>query len=48
MIAGLAVQGLLSNYGAGLSIIFTRLFVVGDTIHVHGVWRIVQEVHMLS
>ena len=32
--AGLAVQGLLSNYSAGLSIIFTRPFVVGDTIRV--------------
>jgi small conductance mechanosensitive channel len=29
--AGLAMQGLLSNYGAGLSIIFSRPFVVGDT-----------------
>jgi small conductance mechanosensitive channel len=34
--AGLAVQGLLSNYSAGLSIIFTRPFVVGDTIRVQG------------
>lgn len=30
--AGLALQGLLSNYGAGLSIIATRPFVVGNTI----------------
>ena len=44
--AGLAVQGLLSNYSAGLSIIFTRPFVVGDTIRVKGVWGIVQEVHL--
>jgi small conductance mechanosensitive channel len=44
--AGLAVQGLLSNYSAGLSIIFTRLFVVGDTIRVRGVWGIVEEVHL--
>jgi small conductance mechanosensitive channel len=36
--AGLVAQGLLSNYGAGLSIIFTRPFVVGDTIRVQGVW----------
>ena len=43
--AGLAVQGLLSNYSAGLSIIFTRPFVVGDTIRVRGVWGIVEEVH---
>ena len=35
--AGLAIQGLLSNYGAGLSIILTRPFIVGDTIRVLGV-----------
>ena len=44
--AGLAVQGLLSNYSAGLSIIFMRPFVVGDTIRVRGVWGIVEEVHL--
>lgn len=44
--AGLAVQGLLSNYGAGLSIILTRPFVVGDTIKVQGVSGIVEEVHL--
>lgn len=42
--AGLAIQGLLSNYGAGLSIILTRPFVVGDTIRVRGVWGVVKEV----
>lgn len=44
--AGLAVQGLLANYGAGLSIILSRPFVVGDTIRVQGVWGIVKEVHL--
>jgi len=44
--AGLAVQGLLSNYGAGLSIILARPFVVGDTIRVQGVWGVVKEVHL--
>lgn len=44
--AGLAVQGLLSNYGAGLSIILTRPFVVGDTIRVQGVWGLVKEVSL--
>ncbi len=38
--AGLAVQGLLSNYGAGLSIILSSPFVVGDTIRVQGVWGV--------
>ncbi|MEZ0121854.1 MAG: mechanosensitive ion channel family protein [Candidatus Reddybacter sp.] len=44
--AGLALQGLLSNYGAGLNIILTRPFVVGDTITVQGVTGIVQEVRL--
>ena len=35
--AGLALQGMLSNYGAWLAIIATRPFVVGDTIEVKGV-----------
>lgn len=42
--AGLAVQGLLSNYSAGLNIILTRPFVVGDTITVQGVSGVVKEV----
>lgn len=44
--AGLAVQGLLSNYGAGLNIILTRPFVLGDTIQVEGVKGIVEEIHL--
>jgi small conductance mechanosensitive channel len=44
--AGLAVQGLLSNYGAGLSIILSRPFVVGDTIRVQGVWGVVKEIRL--
>jgi small conductance mechanosensitive channel len=44
--AGLAMQGLLSNYAAGLNIIITRPFVVGDTIIVQGVTGIVQEVRL--
>ncbi|WP_108650521.1 mechanosensitive ion channel family protein [Dongshaea marina] len=44
--AGLAVQGLLSNYGAGLNIIITRPYVVGDTIQVKGVSGIVREVRL--
>lgn len=35
--ATVALQGVLSNYGAGLSIILTRPFKVGDTIAVKGV-----------
>ena len=44
--AGLAVQGLLSNYGAGLRIIFTRPFVNGGIIRVKGVFGVVKEVHL--
>ena len=42
--AGLAMQGLLSNYAAGFNIIFIRPFVVGDTITVQGVTGVVKEV----
>lgn len=42
--AGLALQGLLSNYAAGFNIIITRPFVVGDTITVQGVTGLVKEV----
>lgn len=42
--AGLAVQGLLSNYGAGFNIILARPFVVGDTIRVEGVSGVVREI----
>ena len=44
--AGLAMQGLLSNYGAGLNIILARPFVVGDTIRVQGVIGQVKEVRL--
>lgn len=42
--AGLALQGLLSNYAAGFNIILIRPFVVGDTITVQGVKGVVEEV----
>jgi small conductance mechanosensitive channel len=44
--AGLALQGLLSNYGAGFNIILTRPFIVGDTIRVQNVSGQVKEVHL--
>lgn len=43
---GLAIQGMLSNYAAGFTIIITRPFVVGDTIRVQGVAGLVKEVHL--
>ncbi len=42
----LALQGPLSNYGAGLTIILTRPFVLGDTIKIQGVVGIVEEVKL--
>ena len=42
--AGVALQGLVSNYGAGLSIILGRLFRVGDTIEVVGCAGVVTDI----
>lgn len=44
--AGLALQSPLSNYGAGLNLIMTRPFVVGDTISVQNVTGIVKEIRL--
>jgi small conductance mechanosensitive channel len=44
--ASFAIQGPLSNYGAGLSIILSRPFVVGNTITVAGVSGVVDEVKL--
>lgn len=44
--AGLALQGMLSNYGAGLAIIATRPFVVGDTILVNGISGLVKDIQL--
>ena len=46
--ASLALQGPLSNYGAGLSIILARPFTIGDTITVQGVSGIVEDVKLAS
>ena len=42
--ASFAIQGPLSNYGAGLAIVLTRPFVVGDTLTVRGVSGLVHEI----
>lgn len=44
--AGLAFQGLLSNYGAGLTIIITRPFVIGNTITVQGITGVVKDISL--
>ena len=41
-----AIAGPVSNYGAGLVIILTRPFVIGNTITVKGVSGIVDEIHL--
>lgn len=44
--ASFAIQGPLSNYGAGLAIILARPFVVGNTITVKGVNGVVEEISL--
>ena len=46
--ASMALQGPLSNYGAGLSIILGHPFVVGDTVTVTGQSGMVQEVTLAT
>lgn len=44
--AGLALQGVFSNYGAGFTIILTRPFVVGNTICINEISGIVKEIKL--
>ncbi|MEJ2689508.1 MAG: mechanosensitive ion channel family protein [Deltaproteobacteria bacterium] len=44
----LAIQGPLSNYGAGIAIILSRQFVVGDTITVKGIYGQVEDIHLAA
>ena len=44
--AGLALQGMLSNYAAGVTIIVTRPFVVGNTIEVKGASGVVTQIKL--
>lgn len=44
--ASFAVQGLLSNFGAGLAIILTRPFKIGDTIETRGTSGLVKEIRL--
>jgi small conductance mechanosensitive channel len=46
--ATIAIQGPLSNYGAGLSIILSRPFVVGDTIRIGEVSGVVEEITLAT
>jgi small conductance mechanosensitive channel len=44
----LALQGPLSNYGAGLSIILLRPFTVGNTIEIRGTFGVVDDISLAS
>ncbi len=46
--ASLALQGPISNYGAGLVIILTRIFRVGDTITVQGCSGVVTDITLAA
>ena len=44
--AGLALQGMLSNFGAGVAIIATRPFIVGNTITIQNVSGVVKVIKL--
>ena len=46
--ASFAIQGPVSNYGAGLVIILTRMFKVGDTIMVQGCSGVVEDINLAT
>ena len=46
--ATFALQGVLSNYAAGLALILSRPFVVGNTIRVQGVSGVVKEISLTA
>ena len=43
---GLALQGPISNYGAGVAIILARTFKVGDTVTISEWFGVVQEIRL--
>ena len=42
----LAIQGPIANYGAGLALILTRPFKVGNTLTLHGLTGVVEEIKL--
>ncbi len=44
--AGLALQGSVSNFAAGIVLIITKPFKLGDTIRIHGLYGMVQEIKL--
>lgn len=43
---GLALQGVFSNYGAGVTLVLTRPFVVGNTITINKINGVVEEIRL--
>ena len=46
--AGLALQGTVANFAAGISLIITRPFKIGDTILVNNIYGIVEEIKLAN
>lgn len=44
--AGLALQGTVANFAAGISLVITRPFKIGDTILVNKVYGVVEEIKL--
>ena len=44
--AGLALQGTVANFAAGVSLVITRPFKLGDTISVNNVYGVVEEIKL--
>lgn len=44
--AGLALQGSVANFAAGISLVITRPFKIGDTILVNNIYGIVEEIKL--
>jgi small conductance mechanosensitive channel len=44
--AGLALQGTVANFAAGISLVITRPFKIGDTISVNNVYGVVEEIKL--
>lgn len=44
--AGLALQGSVSNFAAGIVLVATKPFTLGDTIRVHGLYGQVEEIKL--
>lgn len=46
--AGLALQGSVSNFAAGIVLILTKPFKIGDTITIHNIYGVVKEIKLAA